>query len=217
MVSQYVGPLPPTRRVLCVDDDGFGRALIADSLESAGFSVRAVETAGEFVQELELFDPHAVLLDLDLGDGPSGLQLLKIVQRDAPWVGKVILSSHRAARFVDPEVVGLDDVSYLVKPDLTSSAQIVEAIEASVRGDRVIVNDTGAAISVSKTQADVLRMIADGLSNSQIAEARGCSQRAVEQLVRRTFAAIGITGAEQHSPRVLAATMLARSEVAVDE
>ena len=60
-------------------------------------------------------------------------------------------------------------------------------------------------INVSKTQLEVLRMIARGMSNQDIAEQRGTSLRAVENLVNRAFAAANIEVKSKMSARVLAA------------
>jgi DNA-binding NarL/FixJ family response regulator len=50
-------------------------------------------------------------------------------------------------------------------------------------------NEGDEKIIITSSQADILRMIADGLSNLAIAEARGITLRAVEALIQRTFVA----------------------------
>jgi DNA-binding NarL/FixJ family response regulator len=72
-----------------------------------------------------------------------------------------------------------------------------------------------AKITVTSTQAEILRMIADGLSNASIAETRGISLRAAEALVQRTFAALGVNGDPNINPRVVAVRMWQQGKVVV--
>ena len=64
-------------------------------------------------------------------------------------------------------------------------------------------------------KAEILRMIADGLSNASIAEARGITLRAAEALIQRTFAALGVNGDPSVNPRVVAVRMWHQGKVAV--
>ena len=59
--------------------------------------------------------------------------------------------------------------------------------------------------SLSRTQISVLRLVALGMTNQQIAEARGTSTRAVHSVIGRALDAIGVEGAEEGSARVVAA------------
>ena len=86
----------------------------------------------EFGEELVAFDPHVVMVDLDLGPGPSGMQLLALVEADSPWVAKIVVTSHRSTRLVDGNAPAVPDVTYIVKADITSADQIVAAVNASL-------------------------------------------------------------------------------------
>jgi DNA-binding NarL/FixJ family response regulator len=83
-----------------------------------------------------------------------------------------------------------------------------DAIDAALR-DRVgreFRDDkkTHPLSEVSRSQLEVLKLVALGRSNTEIAEARGTTVRAVENLVKRALEAAGITSTEGNS-RVLAA------------
>ena len=49
--------------------------LIANLLESEGFLVQTAGSAVEAKRVAKLFDPDLALLDIELGDGPNGLDL----------------------------------------------------------------------------------------------------------------------------------------------
>jgi DNA-binding NarL/FixJ family response regulator len=55
---------------------------------------------------------------------------------------------------------------------------------------------------LSAKQLEVLKLIADGLSNQQIADARQTSVRAVEGMVSRIFDALGIDVQDAGNSRV---------------
>jgi DNA-binding NarL/FixJ family response regulator len=59
--------------------------------------------------------------------------------------------------------------------------------------------------NVSRSQLDVLRMVAMGLSNHEIAAQRGTTVRAVEHLVKRAFSAAGVDVEAPGNARVTAA------------
>ena len=64
---------------------------------------------------------------------------------------------------------------------------------------------------LSRSQIGVLRAIAMGYSNAEIAERRGTSIRAVEHLIGRTFQAVGIDSASSTNSRTTAALAYVKS------
>jgi DNA-binding NarL/FixJ family response regulator len=70
-------------------------------------------------------------------------------------------------------------------------------------------------ITITTNQAEILRMIADGLSNTAIAEARGITLRAAEALIQRTFVALGVNGDSTINPRVVAVRKWQQGKVVV--
>jgi DNA-binding NarL/FixJ family response regulator len=58
-------------------------------------------------------------------------------------------------------------------------------------------------------------MVADGLSNSAIADARGITLRAAEALIQRTFVALGVNGDSTINPRVVAVRIWQQGKVVV--
>jgi DNA-binding response OmpR family regulator len=79
--------------VLIVEDDERTAAFLADNLAADGFRTACAADAGEGWRALEVRRPDVMLLDLMLGDGLSGLDLLDRVR-----------SSDGLASRVDPEL-----------------------------------------------------------------------------------------------------------------
>jgi DNA-binding NarL/FixJ family response regulator len=208
------------RRVLIAEDEEFTLNLLSELLNAADFEVMAVATVSEAISQIESFDPHAVITDLNFGvTGPSGADLLDYLDKNHPWIGKVILTSHASPNLAVPGGVQLpDDVTYLVKSELKSISSLITAVQESISKSSIPAParvDDGGRIVVSHAQGEILLLIAEGLTNAAIARKRGTSLRATETLVQRTFAVLGLKNDEDFNPRVLAVRMWQHGKVVV--
>lgn len=196
------------RRVLIIEDEGLLRTMLSDVLIGAGFEVLAVADAAGAAREFDDFDPDAVLSDIDLGSGVSGLELIASLTKRAPYLGVVILSNYEVTP--DYRQRWLGQARYLRKSDVTDTATVLAALEAvltgSVDGAGVAAADAADLLAgLTSTQVQVLRMVAEGLSNGEIAERRGSTVGAVEHVLNRTFAALGLQADPSRNLRVAAA------------
>lgn len=198
------------RSVLVVEDEPFVRGLVADKLKGDGFTVELASSAAEARKITANKDIDIVVLDIDLGSGPSGLDLGLALHKMHPEIALVFLT-----HVPEPRIFGVDvksmpkNAAYLLKQRLSDPNLLKDAIEAALRDKvgpefRDDLRPTHPLMNVSRTQLDVLRMIAKGYSNQQIAEARGTTLRAVENLVNRAIAAAGIDVKSKTSARVIA-------------
>jgi DNA-binding NarL/FixJ family response regulator len=206
-------------RVLLVEDEDFTRTMVTEMLKATGISVSPVRSVAEAIACIDDFDPHVVLTDLDLGHGPDGADLLTKVFKDRPWTGMVIMTAHASPELAISDVSRIPDPTvYIVKSQLQSIQNLVNALEESISKTGEFQNAIIASedkITITSTQAEILRMIADGLSNASIAESRGITLRAAEALIQRTFAALGVNGDPSVNPRVVAVRMWHQGKVAV--
>ena len=207
-------------RVLVAEDEEFTLNLLREVLEGANFQVEAVKSVAEAIQRVASFDPHAVVTDLNFGvAGPSGADLLQFIEKEHPWVGKVVLTSHASPALAIPNGVAIPEgVTYLVKSELGAISDLVGAVEDSISHSTThharpeMENDR---IVISSTQGEILLLLAEGYTNAAIARKRGTSLRATETLVQRTFASLGIKSDEDFNPRVLAVRMWQQGKVVV--
>jgi DNA-binding NarL/FixJ family response regulator len=114
----------------------------------------------------------------------------------------------------EPKTIGVDnrsipkDAAYLVKESVGNIELLLKAIKASLRGrvgaelrqDR----EVHSLSNLSRSQLDLLHMAALGLSNTEIAQRRGTTVRAVENLFKRAIDAAGIEVGPGEHGRVLA-------------
>lgn len=206
-------------RVMLVEDEEFTRNMVSEMLTTSGVTVASVDSVAKAISTIDSFDPHVVLTDLDLGIGPDGADLLQKVFKERPWTGMVIMTAHAspelaindASRIPDPTV-------YIVKSEIKTISNLLLAIEESIEKTGKFEKSFVASsekITITASQAEILRMLADGLSNASIAKERDITLRAAEALIQRTFIALGVNGDSNINPRVVAVRMWHQGKVAV--
>lgn len=198
--------------MLVVEDDPLTGALLKEVLGKQGFEVETATSAREARALLDEFDPDAALLDIALGDGPSGVALAHLIAREYPATAILFLT-----RFHDPHAAGLvtmdmpPDCGFLRKDRIADTAYLVDAIEAALRDHpgefRHDMADDNPLSALTPNQQSVLRMVAQGLTNAAIARRRGTTQSAVEQSLSAIFRTLGIEQHGELNPRVQAARM----------
>jgi DNA-binding NarL/FixJ family response regulator len=208
-----------TMRVLVVEDEDFTRTMVGEMLSASGLDVRTAASVSEAIRSMAEFDPHVVLTDLDLGHGPDGADLLTKVAQERPWTGMVVMTAHASPELAIKDASRIpEQAGYIVKSEIHSIQNLISVLEESIVMPGNF-NDADSSveqkITITATQAEILRMIADGLSNSAIAEARGITLRAAEALIQRTFTALGVTGDSTINPRVVAVRKWQQGKVVV--
>ncbi len=207
-------------RVLIAEDEEFTLNLLRDVLAGAGFTVEAVTSVADAIRLIPSFDPHAIITDLNFGTkGPTGADLLRFAEENHPWIGKVVLTSHTSPALALREGMDVPEgVTYLVKSDLGSISELVEAVERSISHSDVPVVQPVIEhdkIVISRTQGEILLLLAEGYTNAAIARHRGTSLRAAETIIQRTFASLGIKSNEDFNPRILAGRMWQQGKVVI--
>lgn len=160
-------------RVLVVDDHAVVRQGLSALLQTAADMdvVGEAASAQEAVEAVRRTKPDVVLLDLVM-PGEDGITVLPKLKTAHPAVRVLVLTSYVDADWVEPALAAGAD-GYLLK---TSSADgVLEAVRATFAGQRVL--DTAALSALREwkgedltpREREVLRLIAEGLSNVEIA------------------------------------------------
>jgi two-component system chemotaxis response regulator CheY len=87
----------PEKAILIVEDDAAVRELVAQSLQTAGYSVQAVELAGRALEVLRSKRFDLVMLDLGMPRGTmDGMELLARIREVDEWsdLPVIILSGY---------------------------------------------------------------------------------------------------------------------------
>ncbi len=195
-----------SRRVLVVEDEPLTRSLVISVLTNAGFEARGADSAALAIAALRDFDPDALVVDLDLGDGPGGEEILAYAERATPWAALVVLTNASS-----PAVVGIDRTripdraAYLHKRALKDASILLETLQGVLLDQPPRRDDANAEdplSDLSRDQLEVLRLVASGLTNLEIGARRGTSAHGVEQIVQRLITRLGVVKGGATNPRV---------------
>ena len=205
-------------RVLMVDDDPFTRSTLASSLQVIGCFVVAAESVSTALRTMRNFSPdnspNVALLDLDLGEGPTGLDLAQTLREEFPSLAIVILSTYQDPRLIGTNLPPLPaGAIYLVKSSISSPQILGDALNDAIA--RMQMRKTSELPNVEKSQnlndlsdkqIEMMRMVAAGLSNSEIAKRQWISEAAVEKAITRLCKKLELTGSKEQNLRVLIAS-----------
>ncbi len=170
---------------------------------------------------IEAQRPDVVLTDIRMPPTLSdeGIRLARELRASHPQVGVVVVSqysepSHILELFQD----GSDRRAYLLKERLHDRAALVSAVRSVAAGgssvdakiiDVLVYARSGGPSSrladLTSREREVLAEIAQGKSNSAIAQALFLNKRSVEKLVNSIFLKLGLGHTEDVSKRVKAA------------
>jgi DNA-binding NarL/FixJ family response regulator len=194
-------------RIIVVEDDAFTRTSLTESLNHTGLKVVAsVGTAREAITAQVKFAPDAAVLDLDLGTGPTGIDLAHAFRSHNPEIGIIILTSFRDPRLANPNLPPLPGGSIFLNKRELESIQAL-AIQISV----VLVNplarrampwNKNAYGALSNTQIEIMKAVADGYTTSEIAKQRGVSEQAIEKTISRICMNLEIPKSADKNQRV---------------
>jgi len=199
---------PWTRRILLVEDDPFASTLLATVLADHGFEVSTCADPGTARREARDFDPDVAILDIHLGGEATGLQIGYALERAHPEIALMYLTRYPAAVLGDrrhrEHVRGR---VVLDKDEVSDPRILLDAIEAALAGGVTETSelDHDGLAALTPAQLSVLGLVAEGLTNTVIAQRRGTTERAVEKLIEAIYVALGIEAGSGHNARVLAA------------
>jgi DNA-binding NarL/FixJ family response regulator len=196
----------PRLSAVLADDDRLTAMSLAESLERHGVSALAVaHTAGDTVREVVDKSPGVVITDLDFGPGPTGIDVAIEARRVLPRIGVVIVTAYRDPRLLASNLPEAPHGTvYLVKQQLSSPAQVADAAREAVAraATRTRSSKPMRRVSLSDNQAELLRLVAAGLSNQAIADAQHVTPKSVEKALTRLADRLHIDRSAESNLRV---------------
>jgi DNA-binding NarL/FixJ family response regulator len=212
-------------RVALADDTLIVREGIEQLLDSQP-DVEVVAACGDLhslSEAVESTSPDVVLTDIRMppSNTDEGIQIAHQLRESHPNVGVVVLS-----QFADPSYAlalfdsGSDRRAYLLKERVHDRGELMAAIKAVMDGGSVVDPKIVEGLVAARAQAErsplseltpreheVLAEIAQGKSNTAIAESLVLTKRAVEKHINSIFLKLNLSEAEDVSKRVKATLM----------
>ena len=192
-------------QVLLIDDDLFTRSSLTAALNGTGINVIAsAENGSSGIEAIKSSNPEVAVVDLDLGPGPSGIDICHALRMHNPSIGLVLLTSYTDPRVHDPSNSQLPrGCRFLSKSEMTDIKVLVqEILIARNKPLSVNKNKRSTVNSLTDSQLEVLIAVAQGLSSSEIAANRGVSVKAIEAMIAKIHSILGISKSKSLNQRV---------------
>ena len=199
-------------RVMVVEDDAFTRSMIVSALQIQGVDVVSESSSVGFaIKTARLIRPDVAILDLDLGAGPTGIDLAIGLRMILPKIGIVLLTTFEDPRLLRPSLPDLPAGSiYLTKSKVGEIEVLQKAVAKSISNmnSKDAQNVTGKNKStempeLTDVQIETMRLIAQGLSNASIAKTRNISEKSVEQAISRLAVILNFSNSKETNQRVM--------------
>jgi len=206
-------------RVILADDDVLLREGVARLLEDGGFEV--VGQAGDGDELLDLVRrqrPDVAVVDIRMPPTltDEGLQAAKEIRADHSDVGVLVLSQHLERTYA-MELLADDTegVGYLLKQRVWDLDEFVASVRRVGQGGSVLDPQVVAELvgrprrrdplsSLTDAERETLALMAEGRSNTAIAEALFVVERTVEKRVTNIFQKLDLPTSPDDHRRVLA-------------
>ena len=212
-------------RVVLAEDSLIVREGIEQLLDASP-TVEVVGSCGDVDALLALVEseaPDVVMTDIRMppSNTDEGVRVAARLRETSPEVGVIVLSQYSEPAYVlELLASGSDRRGYLLKERVRDRGQLVSAIDTVHQGGSVIDPKIVEVLVDAKARAErtpltaltprereVLAEIAEGKSNTAIAESLVLTKRAVEKHINAIFLKLGLASADDVSKRVKAALM----------
>jgi DNA-binding NarL/FixJ family response regulator len=196
-------------KLLIVEDDSMMLQALSSGLVANGISsVEIANSASIAMQKFRSFKPDVSLIDIELRQGPTGVDVSHAMRKLDPKVGIVFLTSLADPRLVDSRLPELPEGSiYLRKNSVKDLSEVTEALELAISGDLKSIKSKTADdfLDLTKAQFEIIRLIAQGHSNLEISKIRVTTVKSTENAISRLAKKLGINNSTTASQRVLLA------------
>jgi DNA-binding NarL/FixJ family response regulator len=193
----------PAIRVLIADDHPIVCRGIRNLLDAAvGIEVVGEAATGKSaLEKIEALKPDVVLLDMELPD-VKGVEVLRSIQENKTPVRILGLSSYDDCEYIS-QLLALGAAGYLIKDEVPET--IIEAVRGVARGESgwisrrvaaklsvLLQNEQDGRQDFTAREMDVLKLVTEGKTNSEIGLALGISVKTVEKHLDAIFRKMGV-------------------------
>jgi DNA-binding response OmpR family regulator len=174
--------------ILIVDEDHDARSFTSTTLHDAGYATREVASGEDALKAAHRRPPILVLLEVRLS-GISGYEVCRELRvRLGDSLPIIFLSGTRTDPLdrVAGLLIGADD--YLVKP--FAPDELIARVRGLIR--RATPQASAVASKLTQREQEVLRLLAEGLSQQDIASRLRISPKTVSTHMEHIFAKLGV-------------------------
>jgi DNA-binding NarL/FixJ family response regulator len=206
-------------RVVIAEDSVLLRQGLVHLLTDAGMEVvAAVDDADRLLRVVDEHLPDICVVDIRMPPTHTdeGVRAALVIRAQHPEVSVLMLSQYVEERYATDLIASnTSGFGYLLKDRVADVTEFVEAVRRVADGGTALDPEVVSQLLVRSRRADplagltpretdVIRLMAEGRSNTGIAAELVVSEGAVEKHVSSIFAKLGLPPAEQDHRRVLA-------------
>lgn len=206
-------------RIVIAEDSVLLRAGLTRLLVEAGEDVvAAVEDADALLEVVGRLSPDICVVDVRMPPTHTdeGIRAAITIRSEHPEVAVLVLSQYVEERYAVDLLAGKTaKVGYLLKDRIADVSDFVEAVRRVANGGTALDPEVVSQILVRSRQRDplgeltpreteVLKLMAEGRSNTAICESLVVTEGAVEKHIRNIFGKLGLPQAPNDHRRVLA-------------
>jgi DNA-binding NarL/FixJ family response regulator len=205
-------------RVVLAEDSVLLRAGLTKLLTEGGFEVvAAVADAEQLLAAVDARRPDVVVVDVRMPPTHTdeGIRAALVIRRQHPGVAVCVLSQYVEERYAtDMLSVDTSGVGYLLKDRVAHVSDFLDALRRVAAGGTALDPEVVAQLLVRRRdepmerltprEQEVMRLMAEGRSNTGISEALKVSHSAVEKYVSSIFTKLDLPPTDVDHRRVLA-------------
>ncbi|GAA2743618.1 MULTISPECIES: response regulator [Kitasatospora] len=205
-------------RAVIAEDSVLLRVGLVKVLEAVGYEVAAaVGDADALLTAIEEHRPQVAVIDVRMPPGftDEGVRAALVIRRQWPEVAVLMLSQFVEERYAaDLLSTNTSGVGYLLKQRVANVDDFVEALQRVADGGTALDPEVVAQLLLRKDidplrrltprERDVLGLMAEGRSNTAIAESLVVSDSAVAKHINSIFTKLDLPPADATHRRVLA-------------
>ena len=197
-------------RIMITDDHSMIREGLKNLLELDGEIevIAEAENGEDCLKKLETITPDVLLLDINMPK-MNGLEVLQNLKMRKSKINVVVLTVHNEVEYL-MKAVDIGVSGYILKD--SESSELKKAIFAIANGETYIQpnlipvlnskmieknRDEGKIDSLTKRELEVLKLLAVGMYNKEVAEKLNISERTVKNHVSNIFKKIGVSDRTQ--------------------
>jgi len=199
------------KKLLILENDIFAANFMKASLTQYDFtSIEIANTAASAMKLFQELKPLACLLDIEIGVGPNGIDVARAMRKLNPNIGLVFLTSVQDPRLIDLKGLMLPTgCFYMAKNSIKDPSEIAQALEDSLLEAKLHspcqIRGSVPQFDLSEGQYELIRFIAEGLSNREIAARKVVTIKSAENSIARLAKKLNIKDLTTNSQRVLIA------------
>jgi DNA-binding NarL/FixJ family response regulator len=197
-------------KVLLVDDhEVVLEGLIRILEKQGGIKIVAVaRSAEEALEKITRFPPDVAIVDIQL-PGMNGIELIRRIKERHPEIEAITLTVFDDEQFAK-QAIKAGAIGYVIKD--AAKEELVKAVRAAARGESLISTSVARKLideisepegrkkkkeegleGLSQRELDVIKLMARGYNNRQIADILFISEHTVKVHIRNIFRKIGVS------------------------